>query len=235
MSEHLRGERDDLHEVALAQLARHRAEDARAARIVLGVDQDGGVLVEGDVGAVVAPELLLRPHDDRLDDLALLDRSVGNRLLDGADDHVADAGVAAVRAPGDPDAQHLARAGVVGDLQPGLLLDHGLGPIYRALSRISTRRHRFVRLSGRLSITRTVSPVWASFRSSCAWRVELVRTIFLYIRCGLAMSIRTVIVLSARSETTTPWRTFRAPVARGSGAGTSPRGRSRRRSRSFCR
>src|SRR5260370_39242096 len=32
--EDLRGEGDDLHEVALAQLARDRAEDARAARAV---------------------------------------------------------------------------------------------------------------------------------------------------------------------------------------------------------
>jgi hypothetical protein len=33
--EDLRRERDDLHEVALAQLARDRAEDARAPRLVL--------------------------------------------------------------------------------------------------------------------------------------------------------------------------------------------------------
>src|SRR5690349_19111712 len=57
--EHLRGERDDLHEVAIAQLARHRTEDARAARVVGGVDDHGSVLVEGDVGAVLAAELLL--------------------------------------------------------------------------------------------------------------------------------------------------------------------------------
>ena len=34
ISEHLRRERDDLHEVALAQLARDGAEDARPARVV---------------------------------------------------------------------------------------------------------------------------------------------------------------------------------------------------------
>ena len=33
MSEHLRRERDDLHVVAVAQLAGHRPEDARAARV----------------------------------------------------------------------------------------------------------------------------------------------------------------------------------------------------------
>src|SRR5579863_149290 len=53
--QHLRSEGDDPHEVALAQLARHRAEDARPARVVLVVDQHRGVLVKRDVGAVLAP------------------------------------------------------------------------------------------------------------------------------------------------------------------------------------
>ena len=61
-------------------LARHGAEDAGAARGALRVDQHGGVLVEGDVGAVWAPELLARAHDHGLDDLALADRAV--RVLD---------------------------------------------------------------------------------------------------------------------------------------------------------
>src|SRR5690242_11106468 len=56
ISEHLRGEGDDPHEIAVPQLAGDRAEDARAARVVLLVDQHRGVLVEGDVGAVRAPE-----------------------------------------------------------------------------------------------------------------------------------------------------------------------------------
>src|SRR4051795_9666842 len=80
-SEHLRRERDDLHEPAVAQLARHRAEDARAARVVLGVDDHGRVLVEEAIGAVVAPQLLLRAPADRLGDIALLDPSVRVRLL----------------------------------------------------------------------------------------------------------------------------------------------------------
>src|SRR3954466_10990863 len=87
-SEHLRRERDDLPEAAVAQLARHRPEDARPARVVLGVDDHRRILVEGDVGAVVAPELLLRPHDDRLDDVALLDRPVWVGLFDGGHDDV---------------------------------------------------------------------------------------------------------------------------------------------------
>src|SRR5258706_11291790 len=44
----LRGERDDLHEVALAQLSRDRPEDAGAARVVRRGEEDGRVLVEAD-------------------------------------------------------------------------------------------------------------------------------------------------------------------------------------------
>src|SRR3954467_10887773 len=98
MLEHLRRQGDDLHEVAVAQLARDGAEDARAARVVLRVDQHRGVLVEGDVGAVAAAELLLGPDHHGAHPLALADRAVRDRLLDGADDDVADAGVAALRA-----------------------------------------------------------------------------------------------------------------------------------------
>src|ERR687893_331143 len=94
ISEHLRGERDDLHEPAVAQLAGHRTEDARAARVVLVVDDHRGVLVEGDVRAVLAPELLLRAHDHGLDDLALLDRPLRVRLLDRGGDDVPHARVA---------------------------------------------------------------------------------------------------------------------------------------------
>src|SRR5438309_4270532 len=46
--EDLRGERDDLHEVALAQLSRDRPEDAGAARVVGLGEKDGRVLVEAD-------------------------------------------------------------------------------------------------------------------------------------------------------------------------------------------
>src|SRR3954452_7537116 len=122
--EHLRREADDLHEVAVAQLAGDGAEDARPPRIVLGVDDHRGVLVEGDVRAVLAPELLLRAHDDGLDDLALLDGALRVGLLDGRRDDVADPRVAPARATLDADAQDLARARVVGDLEAGLVLDH---------------------------------------------------------------------------------------------------------------
>src|SRR4051812_31470867 len=171
MLEHLRREADDLHEVAIAQLAGDGAEDSRAARVVLRVDDHGGVLVEGDVRAVLAPELLLRAHDDGLDDLALLDRALRVGLLHGRRDDVADAGVAPARATLDADAQDLARAGVVGDLEAGLVLGHFSPP------QISTSPPRFVRDIGRHSTTRTTSPAFASLASSCACSVLELRTI----------------------------------------------------------
>src|SRR4051794_4377361 len=170
-SEHLGRERDDLHEAAVAQLARHRAEDARPARVVLGVDDDRRVLVEGDVGPVVAPELLLGAHDDRLDDVALLDRPVRVGLLDGGDDDVAHARVAAPGPAHHADGEDLAGAGVVGHPQAGLVLDH------RARSMTPSSRQRLVRDSGRHSWTRTVSPAWASLRSSWTCRLIELRRI----------------------------------------------------------
>src|SRR5688572_12732709 len=48
--DNLRSERHDLHELALAQLARNRAEDARPDRLAVRLDEHGGVLVEANVG-----------------------------------------------------------------------------------------------------------------------------------------------------------------------------------------
>src|SRR5687768_6556053 len=85
MSEHLRSQRDDLHELLVAQLATDRTEDARPARLVVLLDQHGGVLVEADVRAIRATTLLRRADDDRLDDVTLLHARAGHRVLDGGD------------------------------------------------------------------------------------------------------------------------------------------------------
>src|SRR6185312_6122652 len=121
-----RCEGDDLHEVAVAELAGNRSEDAGSTRVALRVDQHGRVLVERDVGPVGPSELLLGADDDRLDDLALANAAVGGRLLDRRSDHVAHARVTAVVAALDADDQDLARTRVVGDAQLCLLLDHRL-------------------------------------------------------------------------------------------------------------
>src|SRR3954451_13036724 len=98
ISEHLRSQRNDLHELLVAQLAPLRPEDAGAARVAVVAQDDGRVLVEADVRAVRATALLDGPDHDRLDDVALLDVAAGDRVLDSGDDDVADAGVAAAGA-----------------------------------------------------------------------------------------------------------------------------------------
>src|SRR4051794_6511299 len=124
ISEHLRSQRNDLHELLLAQLTTHGAEDAGAAGLPVGLEDHGGVLVEADVGAVLTTALLHGPHDHGLDDVALLDVAAGDRVLDGGNDDVADAGVAPTRAAEDTDAEDLLGTRVVGDLESRLLLDH---------------------------------------------------------------------------------------------------------------
>src|SRR5579872_5307046 len=73
-----------------------------------------------------------------------------------------------------------------------------------ALSTISTRRQRLSLDSGRHSAMRTVSPVLASFCSSCALNFTDLRTILPYTGCGTRVSDTTTMVLSILSDTTRP-------------------------------
>src|SRR5438094_788474 len=72
--QNLRSQTDYFHEVLLAQLAGDRPEDARPTRVALCVDEHRRVLVERDQRSVVAPEGLLRAHDNGLPHFPLLDR-----------------------------------------------------------------------------------------------------------------------------------------------------------------
>src|SRR5262245_17554018 len=122
--QHLGSERNNLHEAALAQLAGHGPEHARADRLTLVVDQHRRVAVEADVAAVLAALLLAHPHDDGLDDLALLDLPFRRRLFHVGGDDVAEIGVASGGSPDWVDHRDLARAGVVGDVEDRSHLDH---------------------------------------------------------------------------------------------------------------
>src|SRR5215475_4758904 len=124
MSQHLRCERDDAHEPLLSQLAADRPENAGSARVTAVPNEDSGIFVEANVGAVDAAALLLGPHDDRLDDLTLLDAPAWDGVLNGCDDDVTDARVAPPGAAEHADAQQLLGTRVVGDAQSRLLLDH---------------------------------------------------------------------------------------------------------------
>src|SRR5690349_1436671 len=230
ISEHLRGQRDDLHELLVTQLAADRAEDAGPARVAVVAEDDRGVLVEADVGAVRTPALLHRAHDGRLDDVTLVDVPAGDRVLDRGHDDVADAGVAAAGTAEHPDAQDLLGTRVVGDPKPRLLLDHFRTPssrrfsggalrnsmwtrpapgagrfgrgAYLARSRISTTRQRLVADSGRVSLMRTRSPMPAALPSSCALTLLERRSTLPYSGCLTRSSTSTTTVLSILSLTT---------------------------------
>src|SRR5512135_1710211 len=124
MLQHLRRQRDDLHVALLAELARHRPEDAGGAGLARIGDQHRRVLVEPDVGPVLAADLLRGAHDDRLRDVTLLHLAGRDRVLDRDDDLVAQARVPALAPAQDADHERLARAGVVGDAEDRFLLDH---------------------------------------------------------------------------------------------------------------
>src|SRR5439155_15369530 len=160
--QHLRRERDDLHEPFLTELPRHRPEDAGPPRVLLLVDQHDRVVVELDVGAVLPPTLLRGTHHDTLHDLTLLHRAARQRVLHRTHDDVAEARVSTARPTEDTDHQDLLGPRVVRDPAPRLLLDH------LAFSTTSTTRQRFVFDNGRVSMRRTVSPTCASPASSCA-------------------------------------------------------------------
>src|SRR5207253_2182745 len=109
MSDHLRRERDDLHEPLVAQLAPDRPEDAGRARLALVGDEHGGVLVEPDVGAILALGLLGRADDHRPHHLALLDLAGGDGVLDRHHDDVPQPRVAALGPAEHPDHERAPR------------------------------------------------------------------------------------------------------------------------------
>jgi hypothetical protein len=63
-------------------------------------------------------------HHHGVVDLALLYTAARRRVLDADLDHIADRGVAALRAAEHLDAHHGARTGIVGDVENRLHLDH---------------------------------------------------------------------------------------------------------------
>src|SRR5262249_46392699 len=85
---------DDSLKAALAQLAGHRAEDARAPRVLFRVDDDHRIAVEADIAAVFAPFGLLGADDNAGDHVARLHVAPRNRLLDAGLDHIADPSIA---------------------------------------------------------------------------------------------------------------------------------------------
>src|SRR5258707_455672 len=87
----LRSQRNNLGKFLFAQLASHWAEYARADRLAGIVDQDRGVVVETNVGAIPAPALFAHAHNHRFHHRALLDLAFRSGFLHRRCDHVAEA------------------------------------------------------------------------------------------------------------------------------------------------
>src|SRR5262249_39175921 len=115
---------DDLHKVAFTKLAGDCAENARATRIVFGIDQHDRIRVELHVRPVLATGRALGADDDSPHHGLLLQFAAGDNRLDAADDDVTQARRAALAAAEDLDAHHFASARVIGDRHAGFLLNH---------------------------------------------------------------------------------------------------------------
>src|SRR5690606_28305499 len=152
---HFGGQRDDLHVVLGAKLARNRPEDAGADWLFLVVDQNGRILVETDHAAIGTADVLGRADHDRLHHIALLHAAARNGFLDRDDDDVADRGILPLRAAQHLDAHDTTGAGIVRDVEVCLHLNHDWPP------------SSF--LSGEASPPRSVqNPVYCALASACS-------------------------------------------------------------------
>ena len=87
------------------RLAGHGPKRYGTLRVVVicAVDENGGVLVETDVGAVRAADALGGADDNGLDHIALLDAATRGGLADAGDDDVAHVAVLALGAAKNTD------------------------------------------------------------------------------------------------------------------------------------
>lgn len=122
--ENLWCEGNDFHELLFTKLTGDRAEDTGAAWVVVLVDENAGVRVEAENGAVRTADRESCANDDCLNHGALFDRGGGDGVTNVSGDDIADACGAGALAE---HADHFcgASAGVVSNGDFGFHLDHG--------------------------------------------------------------------------------------------------------------
>src|ERR1017187_4010854 len=230
ISNHLGRQGHDLHESLFAQFPGHGSEHARAHRLAKLGDQHRGIGIEPDIRAVLAPGLLAHAHDHATHHFALLDRGIRSRLFHAGRNHVAQAGPQAEvagahrccrlpprsfsslswslrsRGPGGRGFVFPSPQTLVPNPYTFTSNSSGCTPTCGARRTTSASRQRFMRLNGRHSIIRTMSPILARPSSSCAWNFLRFFTIRLYSGCGTRRLTSTTIVLAVLVETT--WPTF---------------------------
>ena len=105
--------------------------DTSALGALVGHDDNGGVLIKADVGAVVTAQAVLATDDDGLDHVALLHGTTGSSLLDAANHDVTDVCVSLAGTAQYTEAHSLLSTGIVGHFEISLHLNHLSGPPFK--------------------------------------------------------------------------------------------------------
>src|SRR5258708_24776682 len=139
-SQHFGCERNDLHELHIPQLARHRPEDTRADRLELVGQQDGRVGVEADQRPVGAAHAALGAHHDGVIHFAFLDFAARDGVLDADLDDIAGGGIAPLGAAQHLYAHAALGAPVIGYIQYGSHLNH-VNPLFGSRTLYDAHQH----------------------------------------------------------------------------------------------
>src|SRR5215207_3216555 len=121
---HLRRERNDLHKVLVAQLARYWSKHARTDRRPVLLDQHRRVLIESHVRPISAAHFLTRAHDHCILNGTFFNRAIRRSLFDRHLDAVSQTGNLSGGAADWHDHLHASCPRIVSNLQRGLHLDH---------------------------------------------------------------------------------------------------------------
>ncbi len=110
------------------KFANNRPENTGADRFTLIVQDDSGVAVKTNCGAVFTTDFFGGAHDNGLTDVALFHATARNGFLDRNDNDVSNTGVTTMGTTQNLDALNPASAGVISNIQIGLHLDHLVSP-----------------------------------------------------------------------------------------------------------
>src|SRR5947209_2209564 len=78
---HFRGETDNAGKAPLAKFSRHRAENARPARVLFVIDENECIAIEAHVTSIASSRAFLAANDDPFDHFTGLHVAAGNRLF----------------------------------------------------------------------------------------------------------------------------------------------------------
>src|SRR3989338_711975 len=111
--QHLRYQRNDLHELFGTQLACHRPEYTRADRLQLGIQQHRSIAVKPDQGTIRTTHPFGSTNHHGVIHFALFYATTRRRIPDADLDDITDRGITTLGAAQHLDAHHGTRTGIV--------------------------------------------------------------------------------------------------------------------------